>query len=78
MVLPAWTRDEEEFIVDDPRVIHLACLATGVYDKPFWYSGEIPPDVWSVVEADIDGQVAEWIDAGASWSDILAAAGERS
>lgn len=53
---PPWARDEEEYIVDDERVIRLACEATGVYDKPYWYSGEVPDHVWAMAEAEGDHQ----------------------
>lgn len=56
---PPWAQDEGEYIVDDERVIRLACEATGVYDKPYWYSGEVPDHVWAMAEAEGDRQPHE-------------------
>lgn len=69
----SWTRDDDEFIVDDPVIIKLAAWATGVYDKEYWYSGDIPFEVWGAVENDMVDQIVEHIDAGATWSQALTA-----
>lgn len=70
MYSPQW-RDDDESIVDDPDVIKLACWATGVYDQDEWWTGQVPDDVWDVVNADRVKEVTDRIEAGASWKAAL-------
>lgn len=67
VLLPPWLRDEADYIVDDKRAIELACQATGVYDKEYWYSGEVPDEVWTIIDAELDDEIAERLASGASW-----------
>lgn len=71
VLLPSWLRDDEDYIVDNEAVIQLACWATGVYDKPYWYSGDIPEDVWDIDSAGLTDEVTELIERGASWKDAF-------
>jgi hypothetical protein len=71
VLLPSWLRDDEDFIVDNEAVIRLACWATGVYDKEYWYSGEIPDDVWSIDNAGLTDEVTELIEQGATWKEAF-------
>lgn len=75
--LPSWLRDDEDYIVDNEAVIQLACWATGVYDKAYWYSGEVPDDVWAIDSADLVEEVTALIEQGASWQDAYAQVEDR-
>jgi hypothetical protein len=70
MYSPQW-RDDDETIVDDEDVIRLACWASGVYDQDQWYTGQVPDDVWDVVNAGRTEEVTAAIEAGASWTEAL-------
>lgn len=72
VLLPAWLRDDEDYIVDNEPVIQLACWATGVYDKEVWYSGEVPDDVWEIDAASLTDTVTRLIEQGFSWKAALA------
>lgn len=70
-MLPSWLREDNDYLVDRPEIIQLACWALGVYDKEEWYSGEIPDDVWDLDNADLVEEVTALIENGASWKDAF-------
>jgi len=74
MYSPQW-RDEDETIVEDADVVRLACWATGVYDQDEWWTGQVPDDVWDVVNSGRVDEVTASIEAGASWKEAVALVG---
>lgn len=77
-LVPRWLREPEDYIVDNEAVVQLACWATGVYDKEYWYSGDIPDEVWVIEEAGLVGYVTTLIEQqGLSWKEALAKAEPR-
>lgn len=68
-------RDDDDYLVDDPTVMQLACWATGVYDQDAWYASQVPDDVWDLVASGEAEAVTARIEAGASWTEAVALAG---
>lgn len=69
--LPSWLREDNDYLVDRPEIIQLACWALSVYDKEEWYSGEVPEDVWDIDAADLVEEVTALIEGGLSWKDAF-------
>jgi len=70
--LPSWLREDNDYLVDRPEIIQLACWATVIYDKDEgWFSGDIPEDVWDIDTADLVDEVTDLIENGASWKEAF-------